>query len=115
MTPRIVFDSRKRAVIGAVKKITRLDRSWTGKSRPSVCALAQGDGLDGRKVGAVGRGPGRVPSRVVLETHRIRRSEEKAIQADQSQSIDDSARGRGEIGRRRSSGEGDLRSEERRV
>src|ERR1051326_3253420 len=97
MTARFLRIKEMRAVIGAVKKITRLDRSWTSKSRPSVCALAQGDGLDGRKVGAVGRGPGRVPSRVVLETHRIRRRTEKAIQADQSQSIDDSARGRGEI------------------
>src|SRR5438046_1075711 len=68
------------ALYGAVKKILRLDRKWTGDNGRSPCAVAQGDRPNGRSLGTVGRGPGGIGSGGVgVDTDQIGRRAEEAI------------------------------------
>src|SRR5437667_11897568 len=68
------------ALYGAVKKILRLDRKWTGDNGRSPCAGAQGDRPNGRSFGTVGRGPGGIGSGGVgVDTDQIGRRAEEAI------------------------------------
>src|SRR5438874_6284140 len=68
------------ALYGAVKKILRLDRKWTGDNGRSPCAVAQGDRPNGRSFGTVGRGPGGIGSGGVgVDTDQIGRRAEEAI------------------------------------